>query len=417
MAAAALPLLGSLIGAGGQVAGGLLGRASGGQGQNTNYNPYLDYATQAAQYSNLDPLGFGDLNNIPGPIKQLISQIQASKSSDKTRQAALDAIMNARKDPSLLLDPGGKNFTRDQIFQFNKTGAPMGRTVQRSKAGLGGALGLSSMALDAVGHNNDTGPVAAPIQGRRELKTALQSLGMRWEDLSAILERDKEFEARRKRLEDAGVGVNENTIISRSKANAYAQGLLGDAATFGQTGEANGTIGSLLERDNRQMRDLQARIGLLTNFGGMSGAAGVKALTDADLDQNLRVLEQSLGMSSAIQGALNPASAAASASAANGTQAQLNAAQIAAQQASAANQLRQNGEINRGSSLGNAIGSATSSIGSGLSNAAYLSQMGSRSLSNPFSSSSYYDPFSSNGNGIGAFAGGGGQLAPIGGWK
>ncbi len=400
-------ILGSLIGAGGQILGGKEA-ASGGLDPkkmvSANFDPSLDYATQAAQFDALNQLGFGDVSRIPDPWEQLAGRIQASPMNEKTRQSTLAALQAIRQDPTLLDDPYGAQFTRDEIFQANKTGAPFGRFVTHGSSG-GGTLGLgtnpfipgnsyfSKRIAGAFGVKEDREPTGLPIKGIGRLETALAASGMSLGDLKGLLKKKTEYDAQMKRLETAGLGrINEDTAIARAQAAANASQLIGDASTFGQTGEANGTVANILDRDNRQMKNLQDRIGLLTNFGGMSGAAGVKALTDADLDQNLRVLEQSLGMSNAISAALAPGQSAAAGSAAASSQNSLNAASIAAQQATAANQLRNATSLDNANSLGNAIGSASSAIGTGLANAAYLRQ------NQMPSSSSYFDVFGGPGS-------------------
>ncbi len=402
-------ILGSLIGAGGQVAGGLTGQATGGDPRTTSYNPNLDLALQASQFDALNPLGFADINNVPGPYQQLVNKLISGTMPSKTRHQIVSVLNNIRANPDELNDPFGKNYTRDQLKEFlnSPDGAPNGRMFENKallKYGIASHKGAEQVKL--------------PLEDIGKLNRVLKASGMTLDDLKTVFSREAEYKDQLERLNAAGLGrMNEDTIISRARAAANASQLIGDASTFSQTGEASGTVANVLDRDNRKMKDLQDRIGLLTNFGGISGAAGVKALTDADLDQNLRVLEQSLGISSAISGALAPGLAGAANSASGGSAASLNAAQIAAQQAQAANQLRQSAGLNSGSSLGNAIGAASSAIGSGLSNASYLSQLNRMPTS---SSASFVDPFSSGSssyNGIGAFASGGGQLAPIGGWK
>lgn len=376
-------IIGSLLGAGGQVAGGLAGQATGGDPRSAAYNPNLDLAMQASQFDALNPLGFADINNVPGPYQQLVGKINALNMPNKTRAQIISALNNIRANPAELEDPFGKNYTRDQLKEAYRNGPPSGRMFENA-----------SLLKYGVASHKGAEQVKMPIENVSTLNRTLKGMGMTLADLKTVFAREAEYKDQLERLNAAGLGrMNEDTIISRARAAANASQLIGDASTFGQTGEANGTVANVLDRDNRQMKDLQDRIGLLTNFGGMSGAAGVKALTDADLDQNLRVLEQSLGISSAISGALAPGLAGAANSASGGSAASLNAAQIAAQQAQAANQLRQSAGLNSGSSLGNAIGAASSAIGTGLSNASYLS-----SLNRMPSSSSYFDTFGGPGS-------------------
>lgn len=389
-------VLGGLLGAGGNVAGGLLGSSTGGQGKTSSYNPYLDYALQASQFDLLNSIGFGNINSIPDPYQELIGRIQSAPMDDKTRRRAMTALSLVRQDPTLLADPYGAQFTRDQIFQANKTGAPFGRVVTRGPEGsgatatgaaagagagvyggpIGMALGAGIGALIGSGKDNDTEPTGLPVKNIGRLENALRSAGITLGDLQDVFKRTEEMKAQRERLNAAGLGkLNEETIINRARANAAANGLIGGAADFASGNAPTGIGLQLQDRDNRALHDLEQRFGLMQQFGGMGAASAVKELTNARLDQQLRLIEQQLGMSTAIQAALNPGQTAASQAAGASTATTMNAAQIAAAQAQAANQLRVQQAQARSGSFANGVGNAFAGLGSTLANQSMMNQL------------------------------------------
>lgn len=373
-------ILGGLLGAGGQVAGGLLGGASGGQGRTVNYNPALDYALQATQYAGLDPLGFGNLANIPGPYQQAIARLQGTPMHDKTREAAIKAMAVLRNNPEYLSDPGGNNFSAEQIQQFlrDPSSIPAGRTMSADfsdglieKIMKGGGSGLGAVELA----NKIGSPF--PVIGLPSLKKSLRAQGLGVQDLQAVLEQEAKFAEQMQVLKDAGLdGLNTDSIINRANAAATANSLLGGAASFAQTGQPGNQMSQdLLNRDEQQLKNLRERLGLMANFGGINPSSLFDSLTDAKLDQNIRLVEQQLGMSNALQASLNPATAAAANIAGQGSQTSMNSAQIAAQQAQAAASLRTQQVANSSSSFANGLAGGLGSLGSAISNQSYLSQM------------------------------------------
>lgn len=309
-------MLGEIIGAGGQLAGGILaskGGLSNGDIVNPVFDPNLNLAYQAAQMNALSGLGFGDVNTLPTPVQQLMGRIQGASIDEKTKRRALVAL-------------------------------------QGIQSGIGG------------GADFNTALAGTKNQGR--LQQVMSRLGLTNEDVSRTFDSTAAFNQQIQKLRDAGLGgLNTDTILSRYRAANDAAQLIGSASQYGQTGQANGLVESLLNQDNRNLERFATRAGLQAQFGGASQAAAQKAISDAQLDQQLRVIQQALGLSSGIQAALNPATAAAgSASAGNA-----NAAQIAAMQAQAANSLRNQVSQDRALSLGNAISGAAGSVGSGVS--------------------------------------------------
>ncbi len=310
-------MLGELIGAGGQLAGGIIaanGGLNSGDVINPVFDPNLDLATQASLFNALSGLGFGTVNNLPDPVQELAGRLQRMSIDEKTKRRALVALEG--------IAPRMQNWdlSFDQAFKRTRNG------------------------------------------GR--LEQAMSRLGLSKGGLSDIFERQASQAEQVRKLKEAGLGeLNLETILARYKAANEASKMLGDASNYARTGETKGIFGDLVSRDNRMLEDFATRAGLQANFGGASQAAAQKAISDQQLDQNLRVLEQALGISSGIQAALNPATAASTAGAAGAA----SSAQIAAQQAAAANALRNQSSADQALSLGNAISGAAGSVGSGVS--------------------------------------------------
>lgn len=385
-------IIGGLLGAGGQVAGGLLGQGTGGQGQNARYDPNLDLAIQASLYSALDPLGFGQISGIPSPFEQLVGRLNSAPMASKNRNRALTALDALKGNPDLLLDPEGRNFTADQIRGFlnDPSTLPEGRKIAddlKQVAALRGTNGNRfNRAIERQGN-------VVPVKRISQLDSALKKIGLDRADLAKLIEDQAKFDAQMKELEDAGLGgLQTDTIINRANAAKTASELLGGAADFARSGQPGNPLSQdLFARDERQLADLQDRLGIMANFGGINPAGLFDSLTDAKLDQNLRLIEQQLGISNALQASLNPATAAAANIA--GQNGSANAAQIAAQQAIAANQLRSQQAMNSSSSLANGVGSGTSSLGSLFST---LGLMSSRDLNGNTTDSSFTSGLNNN---------------------
>lgn len=365
-------IISGLLGAAGQIGGGLLSA----QGQkvresdviSSNYNPALDYAMQAAQYDALNQIGWGNLNSIPGPIQQLIGQLQSAPMDMKTRRRATTALLNLQQDPALLQDLKGDNFSSAQLTNALKNGAPFGRSLQRGGSGVASIDGLDINA-------------SLPVKNIGRLNTALTSAGLSLSDIQKKIKEQQEFEAKIQRFKDAGLPqLAEQMVIDRARTGSAASGIAAAGADFARTGDpnANPLFQQLQAQDQRNLNRFSTRAGLQANFGGISQAAAQKQISDAELDQNLRVLQNALATSGLLQSTLTPGTQAAQGQSSG----QLNAAQIAANQAMAANSLRQQGGANRADSIGNAIGSATSTLGTSLSNAALTQQLNRQTVFN-----------------------------------
>lgn len=420
--------IGPILGAAGQIGGGLVsanGTPKPSDMVSSYYNPQMDYALQAAQFDALNQIGWGNLGNIPDPFQQIAGQLQNVPLDAKTRRRAMVALQNIKQDPTLLEDPYGLQFTRDQVFEANKTGnVPFGRVVTRGPEGAGiwntkamggaggagkaGAIGgifggplegiggavlggfgkdlanspffpgntpIAKQVFKLFGVKGDTEPTGLPIQNIGRLQQALGAAGLNLNDLAKKMQDQKDFEAKIARLKAAGLPqLAEQMVIDRAKTGATAAGLAAAGADYASTGTSQNPLFQQLQaQDQRNLDRFATRAGLQANFGGISQAAAQKQISDAELDQNLRVLQNALATSGLLQATLAPGSAAAQGASNSG---QFNAAQIAAQQAMAANSLRQAGGINRADSIGNAIGAATSTLGTYLSNQAAQRQLG-----------------------------------------
>lgn len=320
----ALAGAGSALGAGGQLAGGIIS----GSGMKPRdmvlpvFDPALDLANQASSLNTLSGLGFGSISSMPDPLEQLIGRIQSASIDEKTKRRAISGLLSIRKQ------------------------VESGATIDDAIAG-------------------------ARNQGR--IDQTLSRLGMTTADIPGVFDDRQRFQAQIDQLKAAGLDdLNTDTILNRYRAANTASQLIGAASDMASTGEPQDELGrQLLARDQRAMNDLQTQLGLRANFGGINPAVFGKTYSDAQLDQNLRVLEQALGVSGSIQAALAPYTAAAS----QNSDRSMNAAQIVAQQAQAANQLRGNLSMNQAQSLGAGVSGALGSLGSGLSNLGLMSAL------------------------------------------
>lgn len=315
---------GSLLGASGNLAGGLLGSTGGmssGDILNASFNPNLDLALQGSNFDLLSQIGFGNINNVPDPIQQLVGQIEALPLEERRKRRAINALPRVSQN----IQSGAEN-----PFDVNKVNA---------------------------------------------LRGVLSRLGISEQGLQDRFTQQNEQRAQIQRLRDAGLdGIQEDVLLNRANAARTSSSLLGSAADLARSGQVSPGLGQeLLGRDERQLADLQDRLGVLANFGGINPAQLFDTITDARLNQNLRLLEQQLGASTALQAALAPASAAGSQAAAQQTGSSINAAQIAAQQAMAANQLRQQAQMDQAGSIASGVSGAAGVLGSGLGNMGLLS--------------------------------------------
>lgn len=350
---------GGLIGGAGNLAGGLIAANNSARPRDMVlpvYDPALDLANQAAQFNALSGLGFGQIGSLPDPLQRLIGRIQNASIDEKTKRRALKALSDLRSQ----VDSG---------------------------------LGYE----ESLGNARNKG----------RLRQALGRLGVPMDSLPGIFKGRNQFRDQIQTLRDAGLDrINTDTVLNRYNAANLASNLIGEAAGIAGGGGVTSQLGQdLLSRDQRQLDQLRNQLGSMAALGGYNPAQAFAILTDRGLDQNLRVIQQLLGSSGAIQAALGGGTAAAQ----GGASQNLNSATIAAQQAAAANQLRASLQTDRALSLGNAISSSLGALGSGIANSGLLTQFAGQSGGE----SQTYD--STVGSGGGGFTNGGqyyGGLTP-----
>ena len=303
----------------GQLAGGLLaGDNTPSQGDMvfSHYDPLLNQALMGASTDALQLIGRGNIGSEPDPIQGLVGQIMALPLDEKSKRRGLHEMRQylAGNDMSW----GGKFFR--------------------------GAIGR---------------------------------VGLETDGFDRLVEDRTRFREKQDRLRDAGLdGLGEQTIINRMRAANAASGLLGAAGAFADTGEINNRhMQQLLERDDRALADLRDRAGVLANFGNINPGQAFSQIMDAELSQDLRLLQQATDTANAITQGLGGANAIAQGAAGMQTQAQGNAAQLAAQQAQAANTMRQQAAMDAAVSRGNAVSGALGTFGN-LGMAAGLDAMG-----------------------------------------
>lgn len=326
MIPAFLQSAGGVIGGTGQLIGGWAGS----QGLEAKdlvlpiFDPSLDLATQAAAFNNMSGLGFGQIGSLPDPIQQLLGRIRAASIDEKTKRRAITGIQG---------------------------------TANRVTRGMS--------VDDALGKIKNPGRVD---QVFRQL-----GIDNRNVSLPKAFEDRRRFDEQIGQLKALGLDdMNLETIKSRFQAATKASQLIGEAASFGGGGQPTSDIGrQLLELDKRRGDELRDQLGVQANFGGINPAAMTDMLSDYELDRNLRLMEQALGISGALNSALSPFTQGGAATGA----ATANAAQIAAQQAAAASQLRGQLRADEAGSFAAGLSGALGSLGSGLSNSGLLMRL------------------------------------------
>ena len=377
-------ILSGILGAAGQIGGGAMSAQGGikpSEQVSASYNPYLDYGLQASQFDAMNQLGFGDINSIPDPYERLFGRIASAPLDAKTRRRAYEALQNIRQDPTLMNDPYGLGFTRDEVFAANKNGAPFGRVVTRGPEGEGvwsgggvsgspifpGNTPIAKPILGAFGVHGDTKPTGLPIKNIGRLKAALGAAGIGLNDLAEVVKQSDEFNAQIKRLKDAGIGgLNEKAILGRANAASTAAGMLGEAATYASGGVPSAFQNSILDRVNRDIKDQETKTLLQAQYGGYNPGEALMGIQRMKTDSNMTALSQAIAAANALTAGLAPGLNAAQSAAGMGSNAANNSLGIAAQQATAANSLSNASSINRADSLANGVAGGANQIGNTL---------------------------------------------------
>lgn len=297
------PILGSVA----NLVGGFLGQAP--QSPGSQIIPYtdprFDPALQAAQFDALNQIGFGNINNIPSPVDQLINRIHALPMEDRYKRRAI-------------------------------------RGINEYLAGK-------------------------PIARGHALKMILPHLGLTKSDLKGIKSQQEQYESQIEKLSGLG-GMNTDTILNRANVANQASKLLASAGSFA-TGGAPSELQTLIRNSlSRNLDDQEKELLLKAQFSGINPGAALKDITDQRTDLDLKAIEQSLfaasgltsGLNAGLTGSLNAGNSSAGATA--------NALGIASQQAQAANALRQQIEQNNTDALANGVSGAIAALGKGASN-------------------------------------------------
>ena len=302
-------ILGTLIGAGGQIGGGLLAAQGGlnsGDMINANVNTALDPYLTGFSNDAAALIGRDDVNREPDPWQQIVGQIERLPLDEKTKRRAL-------------IELGDRAAGRPERY--------------------GGVY----------------------------TEAAISRLGLTGEDLTRTLQQTQEFQARQDRLSGQSQGLNERIYLDRLNAAAEASSQLGAAAGFAAGGTpVNELQRNLKARDDQQLADLRDSLLTNANFGNLNPGAAYKTIADQELSQDLRLIEQSLAVSQGLTGAFGAGNAVAGGGATANASAVQGAAQIAAQQAQATNALRNSTSIDNALSLGQGIAGAANTLNNGL---------------------------------------------------
>ncbi len=314
-------LTGGALGGVGQLLASLLTGGTGGSGDIVTpiFTPGADPLIAGTAFSAADLLGVGDVSTLPGPIEQLIGEIKATGIDAKNKRRGLETIRFIRESG-----------IRDKEA-LEKAGVPFGKPFNAVLSGTGRTI----------------------------------------DDFFDILDRDEEFIKSRDVLAEQSKGLNESTILNRMRTAQTASDLLGAAAGFADTGQPQTPLQEqLLSRINRGITDQESQLLLRSNFGGFQPGAGLDLIQRAREDAPLTAIEQALAVAAGLTEGLGGGLELAQTSANTQVNAGLGAAQIASNQAIAANNIRAQSELADKTNLAEGITGLFGSVGTGLSTAA-----------------------------------------------
>lgn len=306
---------GAAMSAGGSVAGGILGSKGGistGEMIIPNFNVAGDLGLSSQQFDALNQIGFGNVNSVASPIEQLVNRIGALPLDERTKRRALTSIQQLAS---------GKEATR-----------------------------------------------------KVSLRQALSKIGFTSSDVTDILEQDRQFREKRDALAERLGVMNQDTVLNRAKAAAAASQLLGEAGQYATGGQPSNFQQSVLNRLNRNIDDQEQAYLLRAQYGGFNPAFGIEQFQRARQDSELTALTQAVQAATALTGGLSGGLQAAQSGAGMSSGASMNALQIAAQQAQAANALAQQSSINKYDSLANGVAGGANALAGGFMSAGLLSQ-------------------------------------------
>ena len=352
-------VLGSLIGAGGQIGASYAGQAdsSSGSQESSNWNPWGVPTFAASQNDAANLLGYGDVNNTASPIDQIINKIMNAPGDSKGKRRALGAIQSLR-------EAGATSLSNDAFLRH--PGRRRKGELVRDNDGkvLRNPDGTKMRATGALNEGRRTVPHT------KELIGMLRRLGLTEAEFFSTLDRDIKFKAERDEVAKLQDGFQRDTIENRFKTATTANQLLADAAGYASTGQTqNDAQAGLLGRINRGIDDQEEQYMLRSNFGGFNPGSGAdyfnRQRTDAPQTAFEQALAQAAGLTAGLGGGLDFSQRAAD----SATGAFNSSSSIAAQQAMAANGLRTQANLNNADNMATGISSGSASLGTGISNA------------------------------------------------
>ena len=355
MAAVVGPVLGGLIGAGGQIGAGYAGQTGSQQGNMTQgyYDPYYNP----------------------------------------------NFVATANDAARLIGGPGIETPTDLQLFM----GRVEGLNLDNKRKGRGRAELLQ--IRDAVESGNETDFSKFMT---RSTMSVLGRMGLTVPEYVQLVKDSKIKDTRNRDEQERLRQANFNTQRDRADAAAGASSLLGDAGRYVQGGQAGAFQTGVLDRLNQGLDEQEENVLLKANFGGFQPGDALNSINQAREWAPQTALEQALaaaaGLTSGLGGGLNLTQGNVN----SNNNALSGAAQIFNQQAQAANALRQNQAQFDASSLANGISAGSSAFGTAASNAGLALGAGRRDSNGLVNSNS---PGGSNGSFSGAQVFPGGQVA------
>ncbi len=359
-------VLGSLLGASGNLAGGFLSQISNSAGdQVTPFRlPEANFSLQSSLFDQGGQFGFGnfDLLRQTGPLNRLIDQIQALPMSERNKRRALEALKNIKSGDLDFDQPRGLIADKADVARSIVKRAEVNKNnIKRLERGTL-AKPLPEILVEGEFFETDAGPRT----GLGALNSVLKRIGLTAGDLDAVFSRQEEFDVEFNKLNDE-FGTFQGDVI-RDRLSAAA-GIANTAAGFA-TGESSALQDrfreQILRDQGRILDDSEETILLQSQFGGFNPGSALEGIqqqrSDLPLDAELRSIERSFAVSSGANALLNPGSAGAIGAGALAQSANQSALTTSANQAIAANSLNSNILAVNAISRGNAVGAATQNL-------------------------------------------------------
>lgn len=325
-------LAGSLLGAGGNIAGGLLADSTVPASNQTfvSNNPFSNPLLAALGFDAATGLGFADASSLASPLQDISNQIQQLPISEKSKRRALAGLPRAlaaiSDDPSISL--------RDAVS---------------------GVLGANESAV------------------HKSLVNVLARVGLGDREIRDLAVRQSRFRDQQQQLSDSGLsGLQLDTILERAEMARQLQRLQSSAAEYAVSGRPSGLQQQFADRRTRALDAAEEQAFLRAANTGQRPGTLERDFADLRAGNDLAALSDLIQTTGALQQVFSGQRAPAESTTRIGLQAQSNALNTAASQAQAANNMLAQGQAAQGAALGSGIAAGIGGIGSAIGNIGQL---------------------------------------------